>query len=129
MKHTTPEIVDMPAEMREKLLVYRKEHANDPLGGVADRVIFEDDTVRIWDMTLEPGQFSALHRHDHPYYLLIESGAVGQRIYLAANAAGLAARNLAAFRDDDLNALLGLDGRNRAVLHLTLSGYATPGSG
>ena len=71
MKHTTPDIVDMPPEMREKLLAYRKEHANDPLGDVADRVIFEDDKVRIWDMKLEPGQFSALHRHDHSYYLQV----------------------------------------------------------
>jgi SagB-type dehydrogenase family enzyme len=55
--------------------------------------------------------------------LLIESGAIGQRIYLAAEAAGLAARNLAAFRDDELNSLLGLDGRERAVIHLTAVGY------
>ena len=54
--------------------------------------------------------------------LLIEAGGIGQRIYLAAEAAGLAARNLAAFRDDDLNGLLDLDGRERAVLHLTLAG-------
>jgi SagB-type dehydrogenase family enzyme len=55
--------------------------------------------------------------------LLIESGAIGQRIYLAAEAAGLAARNLAAFRDDELNSLLDLDGRERAVIHLTAVGY------
>lgn len=55
--------------------------------------------------------------------LLIEAGAVGQRIYLAAEAVGLAARNLAAFRDDPLNRLLELDGRERAVLHLTLAGH------
>lgn len=55
--------------------------------------------------------------------LLIESGAIGQRIYLAAEAVGLAARNLAAFRDDDLNRLLALDGDERAVLHLTLIGH------
>ena len=54
--------------------------------------------------------------------LLIEAGGIGQRIYLAAEAAGLAARNLAAFRDDALNHLLDLDGRKRAVLHLTLAG-------
>ena len=54
--------------------------------------------------------------------LLIEAGGIGQRIYLAAEAAGLAARNLAAFRDDDLNGLLDLDRRERAVLHLTLAG-------
>jgi SagB-type dehydrogenase family enzyme len=55
--------------------------------------------------------------------LLIESGAIGQRIYLAAEAAGLAARNLAAFRDDELNQLLELDGSERAAIHLTAVGY------
>jgi SagB-type dehydrogenase family enzyme len=54
--------------------------------------------------------------------LLVEAGAIGQRVYLAAEAAGLAARNLAAFRDDELNGLLGLDGRSEAVLHLTMFG-------
>ncbi len=54
--------------------------------------------------------------------LLIESGEIGQRIYLAAEAIGLAARNLAAFYDDDLNELLGFDGRREAVLHLTVFG-------
>jgi SagB-type dehydrogenase family enzyme len=55
--------------------------------------------------------------------LLIESGEIGQRIYLAAEAIGLAARNLAAFYDDDLNELLGFDGRRDAVLHLTVFGH------
>ncbi len=54
--------------------------------------------------------------------LLIESGAIGQRIYLAAESCGLAARNLAAFHDDDLAALLGFGPDDRAVLHLTLVG-------
>jgi SagB-type dehydrogenase family enzyme len=54
--------------------------------------------------------------------LLVEAGAIGQRIYLAAEAVGLAARNLAAFRDDELNDLLGLDGRSEAVIHLTMFG-------
>jgi len=54
--------------------------------------------------------------------LLIESGAIGQRIYLAAESAGLSARNLAAFIDDDLNPLLGLDGQREAAIHLTMLG-------
>ncbi len=54
--------------------------------------------------------------------MLLESGSIGQRIYLAAEAAGLSARNLAAFRDDDLNRLLGFDGMHEAVVHLTLLG-------
>ena len=38
------------------------------------RVLFEDDKVRIWEMKLEPGEHSDLHRHDHDYYLCIFSG-------------------------------------------------------
>lgn len=54
--------------------------------------------------------------------LLIESGAIAQRLYLAAEAIGLAARNLAAFVDDELDTLLGLDGSGRVVVHLTMLG-------
>jgi SagB-type dehydrogenase family enzyme len=54
--------------------------------------------------------------------MLVESGAIGQRIYLAAESAGLSARNLAAFIDDDLNRLLGLDGLREAAIHLTMLG-------
>jgi SagB-type dehydrogenase family enzyme len=54
--------------------------------------------------------------------LLVESGEIGQRIYLAAEAMGLVARNLSAFFDDELNDLLGFDGAREAVLHLTVLG-------
>ena len=53
---------------------------------------------------------------------LLESGAIGQRLYLGAEAIGLSARNLAAFFDDSLNGLLGVDGRREAVIHLTMLG-------
>ncbi len=54
--------------------------------------------------------------------MLVESGAIGQRIYLAAESAGISARNLAAFRDYDLNRLLGLDDQREAAIHLTMLG-------
>jgi len=53
---------------------------------------------------------------------LLEAGAVGERIYLAAEALGFGARNLAAFRDDPLNELVGLDPRREGVIHLTMAG-------
>ena len=53
---------------------------------------------------------------------LVEAGAVGQRIYLAAETVGLAARNLAAFFDDEIDALLGLEAGREAVIHLTAFG-------
>ena len=54
--------------------------------------------------------------------MLVESGAIGKRIYLAAESADLSARNLAAFRDDELNRLLGLDGQRESAIHLTMLG-------
>ncbi len=54
--------------------------------------------------------------------LLLGAGALAQRIYLGAEAIDLAARNLAAFFDDTLNELVGLDGSQRAVVHLTVLG-------
>ena len=55
--------------------------------------------------------------------LLLESGAIAQRIYLAAETRGLVARNLAAFVDDRFNELLGLQPLGLLGLHLTMLGH------
>ena len=43
-------------------------------GGVGGTVLWEDDRVKIWELVLEPGEASDLHRHEHDYYLVIMSG-------------------------------------------------------
>lgn len=74
MISTPPEFLDLTPEMKERLDRFRDAHRDDPLGGVGGRVLFEDDRVRIWDLVLEPGEASDLHRHDHDYYLVIFEG-------------------------------------------------------
>ena len=74
MRHTPPEFIDITPEMRERLEKFREEHAHDPIGNVANHVLFEDDAVRIWEMKLAPGEHSDLHHHRHEYYLVIMSG-------------------------------------------------------
>lgn len=74
MYYSEPEFVDIDPQQRTVLDRFREEHAADPLGTVATSVLFEDDKVRIWEMTLEPGEYSDLHHHAHDYYLLIFSG-------------------------------------------------------
>ena len=74
MLATAPEFIDLTPEMKARLDRFRDEHKDDALGGVGGRVILEDDRVRIWELTLEPGEASALHRHDHDYYLIIMEG-------------------------------------------------------
>jgi mannose-6-phosphate isomerase-like protein (cupin superfamily) len=74
MRFTPPEFIEITPELRERIEKFREEHAEDPIGDVAQTVLFEDDHVRIWEMKLEPGEHSDLHHHDHDYYLVIFSG-------------------------------------------------------
>ena len=74
MIHTAPKFLDLTPEWQAKLDRFAEEHDGEPLGGVASRVLLEDDKVRIWEMRLEPGEYSALHEHTLDYYLIILSG-------------------------------------------------------
>ena len=74
MIHVDPEFNEPTPEEQALLERFFETHKGEPLGGVADTVIFEDENVRIWTLVLEPGQGSALHHHDHDYYLCISAG-------------------------------------------------------
>jgi hypothetical protein len=74
MRHTPPDFAELTPELRQRLEKFREEHAGDRIGNVADYVIFEDENVRIWEMTLPPGAHTDLHHHEHDYYLIITSG-------------------------------------------------------
>ena len=34
---------------------------------VGNELLFENDRIRVWSMTLEPGESCEYHRHDHDY--------------------------------------------------------------
>jgi SagB-type dehydrogenase family enzyme len=55
-------------------------------------------------------------------YILLETGHIAQNLYLAATSLGLGACAAGAFLDDQLNALLGLDGEEEAALYLIAVG-------
>ena len=55
-------------------------------------------------------------------YVMMETGHVGQNLYLAATALGLGVCAVGAFFDDALNDLLGLDGQTEAALYITSVG-------
>jgi mannose-6-phosphate isomerase-like protein (cupin superfamily) len=44
------------------------------LGNVANRFVFENDRVKVWEMLLEPGESSDLHEHTMDYLLCILEG-------------------------------------------------------
>lgn len=53
---------------------FRAAHAGAPLGPIATSVLLENERVRIWEMTLAPGEASALHRHELDYVIVLLAG-------------------------------------------------------
>ena len=47
---------------------------------VGTQLLFENERVRVWDLRLEPGEGTGLHRHEHDYlYVVIGDGKL-QRV-------------------------------------------------
>ncbi len=55
-------------------------------------------------------------------YGLVEIGHIGQNVYLAATSMGLGACGIGAFMDDDINAMLEVDGREEAAIYMLAVG-------
>jgi beta-alanine degradation protein BauB len=41
---------------------------------VGTRLLFENERIRVWDITLEPGESLPLHRHRTTYFYRCEAG-------------------------------------------------------
>lgn len=41
---------------------------------IGDRLLFENDRVRVWELTLEPGEESHVHEHVHDYVMICIEG-------------------------------------------------------
>jgi len=44
------------------------------LGQVGDKILFENEYIRMWEVRLEPGQTIAFHIHYHPYLIVSLGG-------------------------------------------------------
>jgi SagB-type dehydrogenase family enzyme len=55
-------------------------------------------------------------------YALLEAGHLGQNAYLVATSMGMGACAVGAFLDDDLNAMLGVDGQHEAAIYMLAVG-------
>jgi hypothetical protein len=62
--------------LRGPLTDTRRSCANtsERLGDVANKLLFENELVRVWEMDLAPGERSDRHRHELPYLLCVFEG-------------------------------------------------------
>jgi len=44
------------------------------LGQVGDKILFENEHIRMWEVRLEPGQTIPFHIHHHPYLIVSLGG-------------------------------------------------------
>jgi SagB-type dehydrogenase family enzyme len=76
--------------------------------------------VFIWSANLRRNFYKYGHRGMR--YILMDAGHICQNMLLAAESLGLGACPVAAFYDDELNALLGLDGDEESVIYMAAVG-------
>jgi hypothetical protein len=43
------------------------EMSESSLAPIGERMLFENEHVRVWENVIEPGEESPVHRHDHDY--------------------------------------------------------------
>ncbi len=46
----------------------------EPLGDIASKVLFENERVKIWNLIVEPGQYSDWHLHGRDYVTIVVEG-------------------------------------------------------
>src|SRR3954463_5012505 len=56
------------------LMAGAEQSGDGRLGPMGDEVVFENDRVRIWELTLPPGADSNVHQHELDYILVILGG-------------------------------------------------------
>lgn len=56
-------------------VVTRSDGSEITLGAVGQEIVFENEQVRVWEITLEPGEQQPWHRHHNPYLVLAMEAA------------------------------------------------------
>ena len=79
-----------------------------------------------FSMIADMEQVTGVHGDRGYRYAYFEAGAIGQRLYLAAEALGLRATGIGAFFDDEVHRYLGLDsGQGQVIYHFAV-GHPVP---
>jgi SagB-type dehydrogenase family enzyme len=76
----------------------------------------EAAVVFVWTAVVERTKWK--YRERGYRYLYLDAGHIGQNLYLAATSLGLGCCTIGAFYDDEVNQLIGVDGRQETAVYL-----------
>ena len=98
--------------------IKKGDYGNDLRAGALDQQIAKQAAVVfIWSAVFERSKWKYLQRAYR--YVFMEAGHIAQNLALAAEALDYGSCQIGAIYDDELNALLGLDGVNESVIYLS----------
>jgi SagB-type dehydrogenase family enzyme len=90
-------------------------------GALGQGICAEAAAVFLWTAVFHRSKWK--YRQRAYRYVYLDAGHVAENLYLAATALGLGCCTIGALFDDDLNALLGVDGEEESVLYLAAVGH------
>jgi SagB-type dehydrogenase family enzyme len=85
------------------------------------RMLGEAPVAFIWTAIFQRSKF---RYHDRAYrYIYLDAGHIAQNLALAAVGIGLASCQVGAYFDDEVNALIGVDGTEESVIYMSVAGW------
>jgi len=95
-------------------------HTGIARAALRQNVLAEANVVLVLSVVFQRIQHR--YRERGQRYALLEAGHIAQNTYLVATSMGLGTCAIGAFYDDDINRLLGLDGKKESVIYLIAAG-------
>jgi SagB-type dehydrogenase family enzyme len=83
-------------------------------------MVYEAGLVFVWTAVFQRSKWKYGQRAYR--YVYLDAGHIAQNVALAAIALGLGSCQIAALYDDEVNALLGVDGKTESTIYMTVAG-------
>jgi SagB-type dehydrogenase family enzyme len=84
--------------------------------GLGQEMLEEASCIFVWTATVERSKWK--YRERAYRYIYMDVGHIGQNLYLAATALGLGCCTVGAFYDEEVDSLIGIDGRKEISVYL-----------
>jgi SagB-type dehydrogenase family enzyme len=89
--------------------------------GLGQNMIMKAQVTFLWSAILERCKWK--YRQRAYRYIYLDAGHIGENLYLAGEAMGLSVCSIAAFYDDHVNNLIGLDGVEETIIYMATVGW------
>jgi SagB-type dehydrogenase family enzyme len=107
------------------LELLRRQDFSAPLtrAALGQSMVAESGATFIWSAVVDRSRWK--YRERAYRYIYLDAGHIGQNLYLAATALGLGCCTIGAFFDDEVNRIIGVDGKQETAVYMGAVGTLT----